>query len=100
MLPTQKPEAPKTGVPPVLYQIHEERRVWYPYPGKASRGADHGLAKKRAFWTETNQHYEAGSHIVVWNGRDDADRTLPSGAYFAQIKVGSVRMVERMTLLK
>ncbi|MCA9726609.1 MAG: alpha/beta hydrolase fold domain-containing protein [Candidatus Eisenbacteria bacterium] len=42
----------------------------------------------------------AGDHALEWNGRDDADRTLPAGVYFAHASAGSHRAEQRLLLLK
>ena len=43
---------------------------------------------------------EAGRHTVVWNGRDDADRTAASGVYFYRIQAADFEATQRMVLLK
>lgn len=45
-------------------------------------------------------HEEVGSHSVVWRGRDDEDRPLPSGVYFCRLEAGSESGMRRMVLLK
>jgi hypothetical protein len=48
-------------------------------------------------------HRAAGRHEAVWQGRDDAGRSVPSGVYLARLRVdGSLRglYAVRMTLLK
>lgn len=41
----------------------------------------------------------AGDHDWVWDGRDDAGRVLPSGAYFARLRVGSKELVQKVLKL-
>lgn len=41
----------------------------------------------------------AGDHAWVWDGRDDAGRALPSGAYFARLQVGGKSMVQKVLKL-
>ncbi len=43
---------------------------------------------------------EPGTHHATWNGQDHAGRSLPSGMYLARLQVGSMQVVERLTLLK
>jgi len=43
---------------------------------------------------------EAGSHSVVWEGRDQAGRALPSGVYFARIDAGGRIEAQKVVLLK
>ena len=42
----------------------------------------------------------AGPHTIVWNGRDDTGRSLPSGVYFARLAAGGESLFRKMTLLK
>ena len=41
----------------------------------------------------------AGGQAVLWDGRDDAGRPVPSGLYFFQLALGSAREVRRIVLL-
>jgi len=34
-----------------------------------------------------NDHFEAGIHEVVWNGRDDSGQSVGSGVYFYRMVV-------------
>ncbi len=43
---------------------------------------------------------EAGRYSSVWNGRDDAGRSLESGTYLYRLSVGGFSAVKRMALLK
>jgi flagellar hook assembly protein FlgD len=45
-------------------------------------------------------HRSAGPHEVVWDGRDDAGRSLPSGTYLVRLEQGDGASVRRVTLLK
>ena len=45
-------------------------------------------------------NYSAGSHSVMWDGRDRNDRLVPSGIYLYKLKAGEVMMSRKMTLLK
>ncbi len=42
----------------------------------------------------------AGTHEVLWMGRDDAGKSVASGTYFYQIKAGPYSQVRKMTLIK
>ncbi|MFH0989236.1 MAG: carboxypeptidase regulatory-like domain-containing protein [bacterium] len=42
----------------------------------------------------------AGTHAVVWNGRDSRGKSLSSGIYFYQLTAGSYTSVKKMALMK
>lgn len=43
----------------------------------------------------------AGTHFVNWDGRDDEGRSVPSGAYFCQLRsTGNIEAMKSMLLLK
>ena len=42
----------------------------------------------------------AGQHQIVWDGRDDRGKIVPSGVYFYRISAGDFSASRRMTLLK
>jgi hypothetical protein len=42
----------------------------------------------------------AGAHSVVWDGRDDAGRTVSSGVYLSRLKSGGKAATEKMLLMK
>lgn len=41
-----------------------------------------------------------GRQSVRWDGRDDAGRALPSGAYFARFEAGDVQQVRKLMLVR
>ena len=42
----------------------------------------------------------AGRHAIAWNGRDDGERVVGSGVYFAEVVAGSRRSVSKVFHLK
>jgi len=56
--------------------------------------------------TLVNQHQEAGSKIVSWDGKDEKGKDLSSGIYFYQLsttsigRIGEITQTKRMILLK
>ena len=47
-----------------------------------------------------DEHQAAGSHDVVWDGRDDAGTAVSSGVYFYRMSSGAFTDSKRMVLLK
>jgi hypothetical protein len=43
---------------------------------------------------------EAGEHAVIWNGRDGAERAVPSGIYFYRLTAGNAAMSRKMVMTK
>ena len=49
----------------------------------------------------TNNHYDKGSHSVIWNGEDDSGKSMSSGVYFYKLNVnGKTEAVKKCLLLK
>ncbi len=44
--------------------------------------------------------YPAGLHQVVWDGRDDAQKALPSGTYFYRLSANGQQVTKKMLLMK
>ncbi len=44
--------------------------------------------------------FPQGRHAVAWDGRDDAGRTVPSGAFFARLEAGGVRESTKILLTR
>jgi hypothetical protein len=47
-----------------------------------------------------NQQYEAGEHLVEWQGRDSTGQTVPSGQYFFRVEAGGEVQIEKALMLK
>jgi flagellar hook assembly protein FlgD len=43
---------------------------------------------------------EAGTHRVVWDGRDDRGEPVPSGFYFSHLSTEQGTKIERMVLIR
>ncbi|MFH1893187.1 MAG: FlgD immunoglobulin-like domain containing protein [Candidatus Zixiibacteriota bacterium] len=50
--------------------------------------------------TLVNDHRQAGSHTVTWNGRDDYGTSAASGVYFYRIEAGEYSDCKKMVLMK
>jgi hypothetical protein len=44
--------------------------------------------------------YPTGRHAVTWDGRDDAGRDVPSGAFFAKLNAGGVQGSTKILLTR
>jgi len=42
----------------------------------------------------------AGQHSIVWNGKDDNNKTVSSGIYFYKFKTSDYQATKKMLLLK
>jgi hypothetical protein len=47
-----------------------------------------------------NEQREAGTHSVVWDGRDNGGSAVATGAYFYQVRTGDFVQAKRMLMLK
>jgi len=47
-----------------------------------------------------NEQYEAGKHIIEWNGHNESGGDLASGVYFAQFSAGSYHETRKMVVVK
>ena len=47
-----------------------------------------------------NERLTAGWHTVMWNGKSDAGRQLPSGVYLLRLEAAGFLEMKRMTLVK
>ena len=45
-------------------------------------------------------YLDPGFHTIVWNGRDDAGRSVAAGLYISQLRADGFRQTRKMTLLK
>lgn len=50
--------------------------------------------------TLVNRHLSAGSHVATWMGHTDSGTDLPSGVYFASLKLGDLSSSQRLILIR
>ncbi len=50
--------------------------------------------------TLVDEELDAGTHQVVWNGKDDNHKPVSSGIYFYKLEAGYYQKVKKMILLK
>ena len=48
----------------------------------------------------TNDQFNAGNHVINWDGRDDNGNIVPTGVYVYRIKAGSFIASKKMLLMK
>ncbi|HED10506.1 MAG TPA: T9SS type A sorting domain-containing protein [Caldithrix abyssi] len=81
------PFNPVTSIP---FTLQKEQTVWaeiYDVRGRRVR-----LFKRKLF--------PAGSHIMLWDGKDDGGASLPSGIYYFKIQAGKQSQAMKMTYLR
>ncbi len=50
--------------------------------------------------TLVNEEKEAGNHSIIWNGKDEAGKTVSSGVYLSRIQVGNFSKTNKMMMMK
>jgi len=58
------------------------------------------LAGERVQTLVNAEFKPAGNYSVLWNGRDQAGRSAPSGVYLYRLETGATMQVKKMTLMK
>lgn len=54
----------------------------------------------RKLETVAEQTFGPGSHSVLWTGRDDRGRAVPSGTYLVQLETGGSSVARKITLVR
>ncbi len=47
-----------------------------------------------------NRYYPAGSHQVVWDGKDSSGKDVPAGIYYYRLKTDQIQQVRKMLLVR
>jgi len=47
-----------------------------------------------------NQPQQAGQHRLLWNGRDENEKSVPSGVYFYRLQAGEFVQTRKMILMQ
>ena len=50
--------------------------------------------------TLVNGYQEAAAHTVVWNGKDNSERSVASGVYFYKMQTSDYKSINKMILMK
>ena len=48
----------------------------------------------------TDKDFSAGSHEVIWNGRNGIGESVSSGVYLCRIKAGEFQGLKKLVLIK
>lgn len=57
-------------------------------------------AKGQKVKTLVNGNFNAGSHQLTWNGKDDNNNSVASGFYFYKMQAGAESQVKKMVMIK
>ncbi len=101
-------ETTGSGTPPARFALESN----YPNPFNPSTTIDFSLAETgtaaltivdtagRRLRVLASGKLSAGHHSLVWDGRDERGRLLPSGVYLYRLEMGGQRLTRKMLLLK
>lgn len=93
---------------PRTYQLHDN----YPNPFNPTTNIKFDLPKAsevkvdiynvigQKVRTLINEKRKAGTHVVQWNGKNDAGVSLSTGTYFLRFKADNFNKIKKMMLLK
>ena len=81
------PFTPQTTIPYVISEASDVQIVIYNLVGQKVR-------------TLLAQRMDAGSHQVVWDGRNESDQQVASGTYLVEMKAGSFNQTSKVTLAR
>ncbi|MCD4747018.1 MAG: SBBP repeat-containing protein [Bacteroidales bacterium] len=97
-----------SNVNPAKYSLHQN----YPNPFNQTTTIEYRLPEVsdvkivifnlfgQKVCTLVNTRVEAGSHQVVWNGRDEMGSKVTSGVYFCRFNAGNYRSMQKMQLIQ
>jgi flagellar hook assembly protein FlgD len=46
------------------------------------------------------QTNKSSNHQIIWNGKDDSDKSVTSGIYFYKLQAGKYSQTKKMILMK
>ncbi len=76
--------------------FNEETVIQYQIQEDAHVGLTIYNSKGQEVTTLIDRELLSGSYEVIWNGRDQAERTVPSGIYFYRLSIGEEIFVDKM----
>ena len=80
--------------------FHGHTEIGYNLPSKASVALKVYDSSGRLVNTLVDEERVAGSHTVIWNGRDKSGLELPSGIYFYRLQAASSAATNKMIMLR
>jgi hypothetical protein len=80
--------------------FNAQTRISFTLPNNSDVHLDVFNIRGERVTTLINQHYQAGTHNVAWNGTDDDGQIMPSGFYLLRLKAGHQTMVHKVALAK
>lgn len=102
-----KVNLPETGLPD-RYALHQN----YPNPFNPSTTIHYEVPQQtfvtieiynmlgQKILTLVSDVETAGEHLVEWDGKDDAQKPVPSGIYFYRMNAAGFSQIKRMTLIR
>lgn len=80
--------------------FNPETTITYAIPKTGQVNIEIYNLKGQKVKTLINQKIEAGTHRVVWNGKDQDGKSVSSGVYFFKVKTEEDAQVKKMLLMK
>jgi len=74
--------------------------ICYNLPADSDVSIDIYNLKGQKVTSLLNERIIAGKHQLVWNGKDNRDRSVGSGVYFYKVKAGSLEKTNKIILMK
>jgi len=74
--------------------------ISYSLPADSDVSIDIYNLKGQKVTSLLNERIKAGEHQLVWNGKDNRDRSVGSGVYFYKVKAGSLENTNKIILMK
>jgi hypothetical protein len=93
---------------PLSFEIHQN----YPNPFSPQTTIQYALAEDSRISLQiygslgqevrvlADEHKDAGLHTIVWDGRNDAGRRVPSGTYFLRLEAGDYTATKKLSVIR
>jgi len=74
--------------------------ISYSLPADSDVSIDIYNLKGQKVTSLLNERIKAGEHQLVWNGKDNRDRSVGSGVYFYKVRAGNLEKTNKIILMK